>query len=135
MIQENMPEAQPVEKTSRIWRILAIIGIVLIMGLAVSAGTWVHTYKNINASIQIEGDKIIIQNNDDYTWIDPTVLLNTDYSFNTSSILPHNKFTAYLDSFRKGNATDYFPSGDRPTDLYIYTRVSQYQWSCWFYKF
>jgi hypothetical protein len=135
MVQENMRESQPVERTSRIWRILAIIGIVLIMGLAVSSGTWVHTYKNLNASIQIEGNQIIIQNNDDYTWIDPIVMLNTDYTFNTSNILPHNKFAVNLNAFRKGNATDFFPDNGKPTDLYIYTKISQYQWSCWFYKF
>lgn len=135
MIQENMPPSPPVEKPNRIWRILGIISFVLIILVAISIGTWVHTYRNLSGSIQIKGDQMVIQNNDDYTWLDPYVVLNTDYTFNTSNILPHNSFSVSLTSFRKGSATDFFSADDRPTDLYIYARTSTYQWSSFFYKF
>jgi hypothetical protein len=135
VVQETGPAVQPVKSSSRIWRILGIIALVLIIGLAVSAGTWLHTYRNLNASIEIKGDQLVVHNNDDYTWFDPYVVLNTDYTFNTSNILPHNSFSVSLTSFRKGSATDFFQASDRPTDLYIYTRISTYQWSSFFYKF
>ena len=134
MDQEYIPRGpQPERKDPPYWRIWPS-AFVIILGLAVSVGTWVHTYRNLNASIQLVGDEIIVQNNDDYAWLDPYVLLNTDYLFNTSTILPHQKFEAQLNGFMKNNTTP-FPSTDHPTDIYIYSRISQYQWSCWFYKF
>ena len=134
MFQDNSPLIQPKEKTNRVWRILAIIAIVLIVGLAASIGTWFHPYRNLNASIQYVGDQIIVQNNDDYVWIDPYVVLNTDYTFNTSAINPGNKFSITLTSFMK-DKTSFDPKSNNPTDLYIYSKISKLGWSCWFYKF
>jgi hypothetical protein len=132
--QEDNPEIHPEEKNNHTLRILGIVVIVLIMGLAASIGTWFHPYLNLKASIQYDGKQIIIQNGDDFTWIDPYVLLNTDYTFNTSSINPGNKFAITLTSFMK-DKTSFDPETNHPTDLYIYSKISKYGWSCWFYKF
>ncbi len=134
MAQEIIPPIQPVKAANRIWRILAIIALVLIVGLAASVGTWFHPYRNLKASIQYDGKQIVIQNNDDYAWLDPYAVLNTDYTFNTSGILPGNKFSINLTSFMK-DKTSFDPEANHPTDFYLYTRISKLEWSCWFYKF
>jgi len=132
--QEIIQPIQPTETTSHTWKILAIVVFVLIVALAASVGTWFHPYRNLNASIQYDGKQIVVQNNDAYVWLDPYVVLNTDYTFNTSAINPGNKFSISLTSFMK-DKTSFDPETNHPADLYIYTRISKLEWSCWFYKF
>jgi|MudIll2142460700_1097286.scaffolds.fasta_scaffold359149_1 hypothetical protein len=134
MSQEISPVISQEEKTNRIWRILSIAALAVIVALAASIGTWFHPYRNLKASIQYDGGKIIIQNGDDYAWIDPYVVLNTDYTFNTSTINPGNSFSINLTSFMK-DKTSFDPVTNKPQDLYVYSKISKYDWSCWFYKF
>lgn len=132
--QEDIPIMHQEEKINRALRILSIVAIALIVALAASVGTWFHPYRNLNASIQYDGKQIVIQNSDDYAWIDPYVVLNTDYTFNTSTINPGNKFAITLTSFMK-DKTSFDPETNHPTDLYVYSKISKYGWNCWFYKF
>lgn len=135
MVQENCPTVQSIEETTHIWRILAIVAIALIIGAAVSIGTWVNTYHNLKAAVQFDGNRFVIQNNDDFSWIETRLLLNTDYKFNTSTILPHSEFAVEPSQFAKDDSTKFDPASASPTDLYIVARISEYQWSSWFYKF
>jgi hypothetical protein len=135
MIQERCLPVQPVETTNHIWRILAIVAIILIVGAAVSIGTWVNTYHNLRAAAQFDGNRFVIQNNDDFSWIETRLLLNTDYKFNTSTILPHSEFAVEPSQFVKDDGTKFDPASASPTDFYIVARISDSQWSSWFYKF
>ncbi len=135
LIQENCPAVQTVEETNHIWRILAVAAIIVIVGAAVSIGTWVHTYQNLNATARYEGNRILIQNNDDFAWNDVRLLLNTDYKFSTASMLPHSELAFEVSQFAKDDSTKFDPASMSPTDLYITTKISEYQWSSWFYKF
>jgi hypothetical protein len=132
--QNDNSVKSPQEKPNPIWRILGIAAIALIVALAASIGTWFHPYRNLKASVQYDGKQIVIQNGDNYAWIDPYVVLNTDYTFNTSTINPGNKFSITLTSFMK-DKTSFDPQTNQPSDLYIYSKISKYEWSCWFYKF
>jgi hypothetical protein len=76
-----------------------------------------------------------VQNNDDFPWIETRLLLNTDYKFNTSTILPHSEFAVEPAQFAKDDNTKYDPASSNPADFYIVARISDLQWSSWFYKF
>ena len=135
MVQENVLTVPPPEKTVNIIRILAIVAMLLIIGMAVSIGTWVNTYQNLKASVQYDGTRFVIQNEDSFPWSDVRLLLNSDYKFNTSDILPHNGFSVEASQFAKDDSTKFNPANSNPTDLYITTKISEYGWSSWFYKF
>jgi hypothetical protein len=135
MVQENCLSVQPAEETTHIWRILAIVAFILIVGAAVSIGTWVNTYHNLNAAVRFDGNRFVIQNNDNFSWLETRLLLNTDYKFNTSSILSHSEFALEPSQFAKDDGTKYDPASSSPVDFYIVARISDSQWSSWFYKF
>ena len=134
MVQEESVTVNPGE-TTHILRILAIAAIILIIGAAVSIGTWVNTYHNLKASVQFDGNRFVIHNNDDYPWIETRLLLNTDYKFNTSTILPHSEFAVGPSQFAKDDGTKYDAESSSPADFMIVARISEYQWSSWFYTF
>jgi hypothetical protein len=140
MVQEySLPESSPPPqrevKSVNVIRILAVVAILLIVGLAVSVGTWVNTYKALTASVQYEGDRFIIQNGDNFQWTDVRLLLNSDFKFNTSDILAQNGFSVLASQFAKDDGTKFDLNTASPTDLYVTTRVSELGWSSFFYKF
>jgi hypothetical protein len=135
MVQENSLTVQPEEKTLNLARILAILAILLIIGMAVSIGTWVNTYQSLTATVEYDGTVFIIHNGDSFQWSDVRLLLNSDFKFNTSDILPDNGFSVNASQFAKDDGTKFDPAGTAPTDLYITAKISKYGWSSWFYKF
>ncbi len=134
MVQDNSLPPQPVRKTVNLPLILAVIGLIAILGMAMGIKTC-NNYTSLRASVQFDVDRFNFRNDDDFPWTDAQFLLNADYKFNLQSVSPNSEFTVSCDQFAKDDGTKFNPSYNSPTDLIITAKVPNNQWSSWFYRF
>jgi hypothetical protein len=133
-VEEGILTAQPEKENTVVLRVLAVIGILVIIAMSLSTLKLDSSYPILKTAVQFDGTQFHIQNNDDFAWTDVRLTLNTDYKLNTPTILPHSEFTADYSQFAKDDGTKYSPSSS-PTDLYIVGKIQDNHWGSVIYKF
>lgn len=111
------------------------IGVVLILAMAVSIAAFATNYKPLKASVTYSDNIFVFKNDDDFDWKGVQFLLNTDYKFTTPIIPAHTDFAVDATNFAKDDSTKFDPNGMAPSDFIVTAKVTDLQWSSWFYKF
>jgi hypothetical protein len=134
MVEEGILTAQPEKENTLVLRVLAVIGVLLIIVMALSTLKLDSSYPILKTAVTFDGAQFHIQNNDDFAWNDVRLTLNTDYKFTMANIAPHSEIVVDYAQFAKDDGTKFSQSW-APTDLYIVGQIPGNQWGSIIYKF
>lgn len=135
MENEVINPVKPPKQPVNIVRILAIAGLILILGMAIALGTLAKSPSSLNASIQLDGNQFRITNNDDFEWKEVNLVLNSDWKHKESIVAAHNELVVPFSQFVKDDGSTFSPSSMNPSGFYIFAQIPNNQTGSWFYKF
>jgi hypothetical protein len=138
MLEDYSFLTEPAKKPLKIYRILAVLGLLLIIGMAVKIGTYTNAANQLKVSIQYDESQLRITNNDNFEWKDVRLVIiaySSDYKLNIPNIMPHAEMSMNLNQFAKDDGTKFEPSYLHQSEFYINAQVGNDQWSSWNYKF
>jgi hypothetical protein len=134
---DNLPpgETPGTKKKINIVRIIAITGIVMILGISIAMGTIAKSPSTLDASIQWDGDQFRITNNNDFQWDEINLALNSDYKLKVGILMGHSELVVPYNEFVKDDGTKFDVTTMSPSGFYIFAQVANNQTGSWFYKF
>jgi hypothetical protein len=118
MIQSQVVTVKQDDELSRLPLIFGLIGLALILIMTLVLAFYPFHYGRLVGEVRNADGHLYLKNNSDYEWKDVRMLLNTDYKFNTPSLLPHAEFSVPLLEFAKDDGTKFNPDTTL-VDLYI----------------
>ena len=123
------------KKDINLVRILAITGLVIILGISIAMGTIAKSPSILNANIQLNGDQFRITNNNDFQWNEINMVLNSDYKIKVGVLVGHSELVVPIDQFVKDDGTKFDVKVMNPSSFYIFAQIVNNQTGSWFYKF
>jgi hypothetical protein len=132
---EQPMESPKPERRINLVRVLGIVSLVLIVGIAVAMGTFAKSPSSLHAAIQWDGNQFRVSTNDDFQWDDVNLALNSDFKLKVGIIVAHSEFVAPYSQFVKDDGTAFDASTMTPSLFYITAQIPNNQTGSWWYKF
>jgi hypothetical protein len=105
----DAPGAPAKKREINLCRILAVIGLIIIIGWTAAFSLNDLSYIPIKASVLYGSDKIYVTNEGDFAWENVQMVLNAEYKFNIGMIQPGEQLVVEHAKFIKHDGIVYDP--------------------------